>query len=100
MARLRGHATLDYTRPLYVKRQSITLAGKTFQQGQELTWRALGVDPRKVHLLWDQRRIGHEKPHERNGAEKIGEGVKPFDPAAAPPIAQPAKGKPANQPRR
>lgn len=89
MARLRGHSTLDASRPLYVKRASLTLHGRAFKQGEPFNWRALGITPRLLLKLWQQRRIGHERPDERNGAEPQGELVKPI--AAEPTRARKRK---------
>lgn len=69
MARLRGHRALDVGQPVYVKRAFLSTGGKTFEIGEELPWREMGLSPRKLQQLWDQRRVGHEKPGERNGAE-------------------------------
>lgn len=69
MARLRGHRTLDVEQPLYVRRAVMTLGGRTFVAGDVLPWRDLGIAPKKLHQLWEQRRIGHEKADARNGAE-------------------------------
>lgn len=76
MARLRGHQTLDFEKPLLCKR-TIEVGGRTFKAGEVLPWRQLGLPPRKVHQLWDQRRVGHEKLSERNGAESVSALVKP-----------------------
>ena len=97
MSRVRGHRTLDWATPLYVKRD-MTIASKTFKLGELLPWQELKLDPRKVYQLWFQRRIGHEKPGERNGAESRSALVAPYVPPPAPPL-QPAKSKP-QQPRR
>lgn len=78
MARLRGHKTLDATQPLYVKRTTLTFGGRTFQKGDLLDWKALDIAPRKLHQMWFQRLIGHEKPDEQNGAENPGDLVKPI----------------------
>jgi hypothetical protein len=90
MARLRGHRTLNTEQPLYVRRAVLTLNGQTFKAGDVLPWRDLGVAPRKLHQLWEQRRIGHEKADERAGAENPAELAKL--PVAA---AKPAKQKQA-----
>lgn len=73
MARLRGHRALDPDRPLFVKRGPIELDGRTLQHGDSFPWRQLAVSPRRLFMLFDQRRIGHEQPHERNGAESVTE---------------------------
>lgn len=73
MARLRGHQPLDVGRVLYVMRGNtdapVTIGGRSFVAGEVLPWRDLGLSKRKLDQLWDQRRIGHEKRDERNGAE-------------------------------
>lgn len=78
MARLRGHRTLNAEQPLYVRRAALTLQGKTFAAGDVLPWQDLGVSPRKLHQLWMQRRVGHEKPNDRTGAESPVALVKPI----------------------
>lgn len=70
MARLRGHRPLDYEQPLVVLR-SLVFGGRAFVVGDVLPWRQLGLSARKVYQLWDQRRIGHERPADRNGAENV-----------------------------
>lgn len=69
MARLRGHRPLNAEEPLYVRRAALTLNGETFHAGDVLPWKDLGVPFKKLHQLWSGRRIGHEKPNDRNGAE-------------------------------
>jgi hypothetical protein len=69
MARLRGHRTLDLSKPLYVRRADFTIAGRSFKAGDVLPWPELGITERKLHQLWFGRRIGHEQANERNGAE-------------------------------
>jgi hypothetical protein len=64
--RYRGHRALDLSQPLYAKR---TMAALGVDVGDLFPWRDLGLTERKVTQLWDQRRIGHEQIHERNGAE-------------------------------
>lgn len=86
MARLRGHRALDFDQPLLVKRGELTICERTIKAGEVLPWRELGLSARKVEQLWAQRRIGHEKPQDRAGAEAI----------SPPPSALP---KPAKQPR-
>lgn len=82
MARLRGHTPLDVDRTLYSRRGTVdapwTIGGKSFVAGDVFTWREIGVPARKLFQLWDQRRIGHEAPRDRNGAENPVELVKPI----------------------
>lgn len=93
MARLRGHQPLDVSREVYVKRSSLTLAGRSFAAGDVLPWRELGVSPRKLHQLWAVRMVGHEQIAERNGAE---------NPAALVrlPAAEPVEPEPPRGPKR
>lgn len=62
-------------RPLYAKRGSVdmplTVAGRPFVLGDAFPWRELKLSERQLVKLWEQRRIGHEKPAERNGAEPV-----------------------------
>lgn len=82
MARLRGHSALDVERPLFVRRGNAdapwTLCGRSFVSGDAFPWREMGIPARKLFQLWDQRRIGHESPRERNGAESVTDLVKPI----------------------
>lgn len=94
MARLRGHRPLNGEEPLYVRRAALTLHGRTFGSGDVLPWRELGINPKKLHQLWEGRRIGHEKPNEHGGAESQTKLVKPI--IATPP----AKQAPKHQARR
>lgn len=71
MARLRGHAQLDERRPLFVKRAALTVAGRLFALGDLFPWRDLGISRRLLTRMWEQRRIGHERPTDRNGAEPV-----------------------------
>jgi hypothetical protein len=68
--RLRGHIDLDPGRPLYAKRPFL-MGGQTFEPGDRFDPRAVGADERKLRQLHNQRRIGHELPGERNGAESL-----------------------------
>lgn len=75
MARLRGHKTLDFDKPL-VCRRAMTTGGRSFDAGAVFPWRDLGLALRKVHQLWEQRRIAHGHASERSGAEPVGELVR------------------------
>lgn len=87
MARLRGHHVLDVERPLFVKR-GLMIGARAFAVGDLFTWRDLGLPFRKLHQLWTQRRVGHERPGERRGAENPGALVqKPSGPRLPTPIA-------------
>lgn len=93
MARLRGHRTLDVGQPLYVRRDGMTVGGRTFMAGDVLPWRELGVPLRKLHQLWEGRRIGHEQARERNGAEDpkaLVHLAAPPAPASPPEVTVPA----------
>lgn len=72
MARLRGHPTLDQAKALFVLRAGLVVGGRVFELGESFPWRNLGISPRKLHQLWIGRRIGHEQPRDRNGAEDPG----------------------------
>lgn len=93
MARLRGHRSLDVDSTLYTMR-SLTIGSTDFAAGAVFSWRDLGLSPRKVLQLWQQRRIGHEQRDERNGAEDQGVLVKRFPVASErADVAQPKSGK-------
>lgn len=77
MARIRGHRPLDLAQPLLVKRARMAFGTRVFKLGETLPWRELGLKERLVRQLHDQRKIGHEKPADRNGAEDL----------RAPPVA-------------
>lgn len=68
MARLRGHRELDVSRPLHAKRV-LTFGERVFAVGDVVPTAELGLSVRRVRQLHDQRKLGHEKPGERTGAE-------------------------------
>lgn len=100
MARLRGHRDLDLDAVLYVKSRPLgPFGGTIIDVDGVLPWRELGLDERRVRQLHEQRRIGHEKSGERNGAEQQQRpGAKVLRTAAVAPSAPPAK--PSAQPPR
>lgn len=72
MARIRGHAILREDRPLFVLKAQMTVDGREFKRGDAFPWQELqGITPRLLRMLWDQRKIGHEKPEDpAQGAEE------------------------------
>ena len=72
MGRIRGHATLKEDRPLFVLKRELTVDGKTYTIGDPFPWQEIrGVTPRLLRMLWDQRKIGHERPDDApQGAEE------------------------------
>jgi hypothetical protein len=70
MARVRDHANLDADKPLFVKRQSLTVGGKTLSKDAPFPWRDLGVSQRKLRQLHDLRAIGHEPSQEPPASPK------------------------------
>lgn len=86
MARLKGHAILDYAQPLYVRTAGVKW-DRTYVRGELFPWRDLKVTPSKLHQLWMQRRIGHERLGDPNrGAEDMTKLVAP-PPPLPPPVA-------------
>ena len=78
--RLRGHRELDVSKPLYAKR-AFTLGDKAYAVGDVVQTSA--VPPRRLRQLHDQRKLGHEKPNERTGAEGRWQSKAQQPPAAA-----------------
>lgn len=56
----RAHAPLDLGRPLYVKRASLAVCGRTLAKGEAFAWRELGIAERMVRVYHDARIVGHE----------------------------------------
>ncbi|RPH64988.1 MAG: hypothetical protein EHM89_00165 [Acidobacteria bacterium] len=61
MARVLGHRALDFDQPLYVRAPSLKGWNRTLKKGDLFPWRELKLVARKVHQLWMQRAIGHER---------------------------------------
>ncbi len=61
MARVLGHRALDFEQPLYVRAPALQWNEHRYKRGELFPWSELKVLPRKVHQLWMQRKLGHER---------------------------------------
>lgn len=99
--RLRGHREIDLERTLYAKR-TMAFGDTVLAVGAVVPWRELKLPERTVRLLHDQRRIGHERPGERNGTETPPNpyAKRPANAVVTAPPRPPVQPQPSKQQRR